>query len=359
MSEKKTSRGLIALLLLIIIILAGVAVYYATLPPPAPPPPPEEKPPPPPVEKLKVAFLLPGSITDSGWNAAMYIGAQKAREELDIDVAISEGVGQVGVDPTLRSYAERGYKIIFGWTIGHQDSVLRVAPDYPDVLFVGAAWWQFAGKKNMISFGTPMIDGAYMSGILAAYMTKTGIIGTMDGEKYPDMIALQNAYEDGAKTVKPNIKVLKAFCGVWDDVSKGREVAMGLIDSGADVLLFRGDGVTLGGIQACAARGVYAIGDYLPQHELARDTIIASNVVKNIEIIRIVVEGYRAGNMAPGGTDTDKKIFLGLKSGVQDLEISPYFMDKIPKEALDKVNKVREDIIAGRFEVPYIGEERA
>ncbi|MEM3754388.1 MAG: BMP family protein [Candidatus Bathyarchaeia archaeon] len=350
MSEKKTSKGIIALLLLIIIIIAGVAIYYATRP--------TTPPPPPPAERLKVAFLLPGSITDAGWNAAMYIAAQKAREELDLDVAISEGVGQVGVDPTLRSYAERGYKIIFAWTIGHQDSVLRVAPDYPDVLFVGAAWWQFAGKKNMIGISTPMIDGAYMAGILAAYMTKTGIIGTMDGEKYPDMIALQNAYEDGAKTVNPNIKVLKAFCGVWDDVSKGREVAMGLIDAGADVILFRGDGVTLGGIQACAARGVYAIGDYLPQHDLAKDTIIASNIVKNMEIIRIIIEGYKAGNMAPGGADTDKSIRMGLKNGAQDLLISPYFMDKIPKEALDKINKVREDIIAGRFEVTYDGKER-
>jgi hypothetical protein len=33
-------------------------------------------------------------------------------------------------------------------------------------------------------------------------------------------------------------------------------------------------------------------------------------------------------------------------------------MDKIPKEALDKINKVREDILAGRFEVPYDGKER-
>jgi basic membrane protein A len=351
MSEKKT-KGIIALLLVIIVIIAGVAIYYATRPPPSPPTPP-------PVEKLKVAFLLPGSITDSGWNAAMYIAAQKAREELNLDVAISEGVGQVNVDPTLRSYAERGYKIIFAWTIGHQDSVLRVAPDYPNVLFVGSAWWKFAGKKNMISISTPMIDGAYMAGILAAYMTKTGIIGTMDGEKYPDMIALQNAYEDGAKSVNPNIKVLKAFCGVWDDVTKGREVAMGLIDAGADVILFRGDGITLGGIQACAARRVYAIGDYLPQHELAKDTIIASNIVKNIEIIRIIIEGYKAGNMAPGGADTDKKaIAFRLKYGIQDLLISPYFMDKIPKEALDKINKVREDILAGRFEVTYDGKER-
>ena len=54
---------------------------------------------PPPPEDTLYAFLLPGSITDSGWNTGMYLAAQAADDNIEgISVDITYGLGQVGVE---------------------------------------------------------------------------------------------------------------------------------------------------------------------------------------------------------------------------------------------------------------------
>lgn len=305
-------------------------------------------------EKLKVAFMLPGSITDSGWNAAMYIAANEIADELNLDIAISHGLGQVGVDPTFRSYAERGYKVIFGWTIGYQDSALRVAPDFPDTYFIIPEAWMT--DVNVISISTHMHEGAYLAGMVAAGISNTGTIAVLDGEKFPAMLAVTWAFRKGAERIKPDIKVLRDFAGVWDDVTVGREKALALIDAGADVILFRGDGVTLGGIQAVSLRyteenPVYAIGDMVDQYALNPKVIVTSNILNVKEQIRRIIALYRAGELEP------KMYEWGLKEGVFDIAPFHAFENLVPEDVKAEIDSVRAAVKAGTFEIPYIDEE--
>lgn len=287
----------------------------------------------------------------------MYIAAQEAAKELDIEIDVSHGLGQVGVDPTFRSYAERGYKIIFGHTIGYQDSALRVAPDYKNTYFIVPDAWMLDNLPNMISIPTPIIEGAYLAGLAAAGVTKTGVVGAMDGEKYPRMLAVTEAFkagaERGAQILGKQIKVIRDFVGVWDDVTAGREKALALIDAGADVLLFRGDGITLGGIQACSLRGVWAIGDMTDQNALAPKTILTSNITNWKVVIEKIVDLYRKGQLKGGFIE------FGLADGAND--IAPFYEDEnlVPKVIRDEINKVRADVKAGTFKIPIILEERA
>lgn len=300
-------------------------------------------------EKLKVAFAIPGSITDSGWNFASYVAANAIASEQNLDIAISEGVGQVGVDATLRSFAERGYNIIWCDTIGHQDAALRVAPDYPDTYFVVVDAWQF-DYKNIVGIMTPLYEGAYLCGILAGGMTKTGHIGFVDGQAFPGTISRTETYRLGAMSVKPNVKVTRAWAGVWDDVTKGREVTLGLIDQGVDAVLFHGDGVTLGGIQACSIKGIYAFGDIADQHALAPKTVVTSNMYVMQSYMRNIIELYRQKKLE------NKLYFWGMKDGGNDIAPYYYFEDKIPQDIKAKVEKVRADVKSGAQVIPYIPE---
>ena len=75
----------------IAIVAVGAVAYIVLIPPPAP-------------DEIRYGVLLPGSITDSGWNAAMYIATQEAETILGIDFDITYGVGSIGAEDVFGEY---------------------------------------------------------------------------------------------------------------------------------------------------------------------------------------------------------------------------------------------------------------
>lgn len=341
MSSGKSRTNLIAIAVVVILVGGSIGVYALLLGSgPAD------------TSKIKIAFLLPGSINDFGWNTNTYQAANEiAQTRDDVEVEITEGLGQTSIDSTLVSYCERGFDILWCDTIGHQDSVLRVAPDYPDVTFVVVDAWDYS-YPNIVGIMTPLYEGAYLAGILAAGVSQTQHIGFVDGQAFPGTISRTEAYRLGALTVNDSIVVERVWTGVWDDVTAGREATLALIDGGADVVLFHGDGVTLGGIQACAFRGVYAIGDNIDQSHVADDAVLTSNLyIKDVYINNIL-------DLYLNNTIESKLYFWGMRKGGNDL--APYnqkLIDVMPQAIRDLVADARQAILNGSFVVPYIEEE--
>jgi basic membrane lipoprotein Med (substrate-binding protein (PBP1-ABC) superfamily) len=335
-------RNIQAGIVVVILIGATVGAYFLFIAPPGPAE----------TDKIKIAFLLPGSINDFGWNTNTYQTANDiATSRDDVEVEIVEGLGQSNIDSTLVSFAQRGFDIIWCDTIGHQDSVLRVAPDYPDTTFVVVDAWDYS-VDNIVGIMTPLYEGSYLAGILAAGVSQTQHIGFVDGQAFPGTISRAEAFRLGALTVNASIEVDRIWTGVWDDVTAGREATLSLIDDGVDVVLFHGDGVTLGGIQACAFRGVWAIGDNIDQSHIADDTVLTSNLYNKTVYMNNIIDLFIAGTLE------SKLYFWGMKDGGNDLApFNPKLLSDIPQATQDAVADVRADIMSGAFEVPYIPEE--
>ena len=68
-------------------------------------------------------------------------------------------------------------------------------------------------------------------------MSKTGVIGFVGGEKYPNLINILEGYKQGARDINPQTKVLSTYLDEWDSPDKGKEAALAQINSGADFLL--------------------------------------------------------------------------------------------------------------------------
>jgi basic membrane lipoprotein Med (substrate-binding protein (PBP1-ABC) superfamily) len=320
---------IIAAVVIIIIAGAGIGAYMLFVAPAGPAD----------TGKIKIAFLLPGSINDFGWNTNTYQTANAiSMYRDDVEVEIVEGLGQTNIDSSLVSFAERGFDIIWCDTIGHQDSALRVAPDYPDTIFVVVDAWDYT-YDNIVGVMTPLYEGSYLAGILAAGVSQTQHIGYVDGQAFPGTISRTEAFRLGALTVNDSIKVDRIWTGVWDDVTAGREATLGLIDDGADVVLFHGDGVTLGGIQACSFRGVWAIGDNIDQTHVADDAVLTSNLYNKTVYMNNIIDLYIAGTRN---------------------DLAPYnqkLIADIPQATQDAVAAARAEILAGDYVVPYIPEE--
>lgn len=355
-SSKRALGKTVAIGVAIVIIVAVVGagmVFLTGQIGPTPTPTPNTGPS---VKKVRIAVLLPGSITDSGWNANMYKAALGLNSsDPNVEVAVAEGLGQAGpaVDTTIRNFARRGYDIIVLWTIGYQDAALKIAPEFPKIYFWGTAFWNFGNLTNLGSYRDKSYDVFYLEGMIAGAMTKTNTVGWIDGQEFPLQNAMANAYHLGALRTNPNVRFRWAFAGVWDDVNKGREVAKALTGAGVDVLATRGDGVTLGAIQAASQAGIWVFGDMIDQHSLSPQNMLSSYVWNDDVILKELLRLFRAGKLFGGDP---VKIDISLAAGTVNLAPYHELDNKIPANVRQEVEKVKAELKAGTFQVPEILE---
>jgi basic membrane lipoprotein Med (substrate-binding protein (PBP1-ABC) superfamily) len=329
----QSNRNLIIAVAVIAIVAVGAVAFVLLQPPPI-------------EEETRYAFLLPGSITDSGWNAQMYLSAQKAEELLPISVTIAYGLGQTGVLSTYQEYAEAGYDVVWGHTIQYVDPANQVAGDYPDTWFPGSEFY-YRNYANVISMRSIMHEGSYICGMMAGALTNSGKVGYIGGFAYGTLIAYSNAYYLGAnltwsaRTGTPvNISVI--WGGVWDDVDKGREAGEALLSAGVDAVLGRGNGLTLGVIQALAAQNdTYMFGDIADQRALASDTIVASNVVNLTVTILLFDEMRVAGTLSNATT-----YVYGMEYDENIVVRNPLFTDAMLNANLANTTAWIDEVIA-------------
>ena len=92
-------------------------------------------------------------------------------------------------------------------------------------------------------------EGGYMAGVLAASLSESGVIGVVGGrEDVPPVVKLVNGYEVGAKSVNPDIQVLKIYNESFTDPDKGASDAQQFIGEGADVIFGAGGLTGSGGV---------------------------------------------------------------------------------------------------------------
>ncbi len=95
----------------------------------------------------------------------------------------------------------------------------------------------------------------------------------------------------------------------------------------------------------------------MDQNELAPDVVVSGTVWELVPQVRDVMKGYRQGKWIGNiyvNNYGAKSLIYTMKDGAAKL--APYhgFEDKLPKEVKDEVKKAKEDIIAGKLEVPNI-----
>src|SRR5258708_39770698 len=160
-------------------------------------------------DKLKIAMILPGPITDNDWNAGGFNGLQAAGKALGLDVAYAENVSEADAERVMRDYASRGYGLIFAHSFSYGDATLAVAADFPNVIFMAGTAQKLA--PNVGTYDNPDYQGAYLTGMLSAGASKTGVIGWDGGNPAPNMLPNYHAWVLGAQAVNPNVKVLITF----------------------------------------------------------------------------------------------------------------------------------------------------
>ena len=208
---------------------------------------------------LKIGFVYIGPVGDAGWTYAHDLGRKAIEKQFGdkVKTTFVENVAE-GADSerVFRDLAAQGNTLIFGTTFGYMEPMLKVAKDFPAVNFQHATGYKTAA--NMGVYDAHTYEGAYLAGVVAGKMTKSGKLGVVASIPIPEVIRNINAFTLGAQSSNPAVTTRVVWINKWFDPGKEREGALALIGQGVDVLIQNTDSPAT--LQAAEEKGVYAFG---------------------------------------------------------------------------------------------------
>jgi basic membrane protein A and related proteins len=290
---------------------------------------------------LKVALLTPGPVSDAGWNAAAYEGLELIKDKLGADTALVQTKSPADFDDAFRDFASRGFELIFAHGFEYTDSALEVARSFPNTYFVVSSGSESSANVASITFNVD--QATYVEGVLAAGVSKTGIVGAVGGIELPSIKLFFEGFKRGFLAANPKGRILISYTGNFDDVGAAKEAALAQIGQGADVLIHNADAAGLGVFLAAEQGHAYAFGVFTNQNTVAPDVVLASAVTSTpLAFLKIATEVK------------DKTFHTGmLEFGMQDGMVSVVFNSRlesrIPAAALDRARKVEHDLDTGQL----------
>ncbi len=300
-------------------------------------------------DKFKVALLTPGSISDAGWNALAYDGLKLIEKELGAEISQVESKTPSQWEEHFRFYANKGYNLVFGHGFEYQEAAKAVAPDFPDTVFITTSGNTVLKNVSPIVF--ELEEATYLLGIISGMMTKTGKIGLVGGMNIPSINSTFIAFEAGAKSVNPGIKVSRSYVGDWENIGKAKELTLSQIAEGADFIFHNADAAGRGVFHAVeesrkVGKDVYAFGSNREQNGIAPDAILASAVISPKAFVYVA-------NLVKMGKFEPKIMWMGMaQDETIKLVYNPKLKDRVPKEVQAKVEEVRQKILSGEFKAP-------
>ena len=315
----------------------------------------------PPAEKLKIGVVTDvGQLEDKSFNQASYEGAKAAAEAMgaDFEVIVTQNVSDY--KQNIQTFIDQGFDTIVtvGFLIGSDTAAAAKAN--PNVKFIGVDQGicvdeqgvsdpTFACKGDAAKL-LPNYQGVvfaeeqpgYLAGILAASISKTGVIGSVAGTKVPAVVAYIAGYEAGAKSVNPDIKTLTQEVNPdpakgFNDPATGKAIAQQFIGQGV--------------LEAACDANVYGIGVDVDQVETLPNLskCIVTSAEKKLKDTVQAVTTTSAGSDFKAGT-----VVYNAASNPPAVGLSPYhdLASLITPEIQAKIDEAFNAMKSGELNPP-------
>jgi len=288
-----------------------------------------------------------GGKDDRSFNAAAWQGVQRAAKDFPIVLRDAEPGDPTSLEPAMRAFAERNYDLIIGIGFAQMPIVEAVAKDYPKLQF--AIVDGVLDLPNVASLIFKEHEGSYLVGMIAAKKSKTGVLGFVGGMDIPLIHRFATGYEEGARAVRPDVRVIPNYVGVtesaWNNPGKGKELAEAQIGKGADVIFAAAGNSGLGVFDAVEQRDKFIIGVDSNQNWVKPGHVLTS-MVKRIDNAVYQIIQDRVQGKFKGGIHV-----YGLDNGGIGYAMDQYNAGLIPDSVLAEVEAAKAKIIRGEIKV--------
>lgn len=298
-----------------------------------------------------------GRVNDGTFNQSAHEGALAAADDYDLDYSFIETQADIDYAANIQTCIDEGFEAIV--TVGFliADATYAAAEANPDVYFLGVDHFVTAGPANYVGIQTREDQSGFLTGALAATVAQwqeSDTIAGVYGMDIPPVKRFRSGYEQGARHVNPDLRILGVYIPSFIAPDQGASAARQFVGEGATVL-FGGGGTTgTGAIRAGAEAGVYVIGvdkdewiTSFGEGEVEGSEFIISSAVRRLDVgVYDMLAALAEGELDsfPGGE------VYRLDAAMNGLGLAPPHEADIPQEVWDQVDAVTEALIAGEIE---------
>ncbi len=261
---------------------------------------------------VKVGLICIGDENDLGYTYNFIRGKEAATEALakegiNVEWMVKWNIGEDSkCEEANIELAEAGCQLIINNSFGHEQFMLKVAPDYPDIQFVGCtnqgSWND--GLENTHNAFANIYEGRYLAGVVAGMklqeMIDNGditedqaVIGYVGAFSFAEVISGFTSYFLGARSVCPSVTMKVQFVGSWSDATEEANAASALCDMGCVLISQHSDNTTPATV--AQTKGAFHTGYNNDMTEVAPDaSLVGTRIDWSVyftEIIRAVANG--------------------------------------------------------------------
>ena len=275
----------------------------------------------------------------------------------DDQVVIVTNIGEDSscYDAAVDLAKNKGCKVIFADSFGHESFMKQAAQEYPEVQFCHATGTsgKIANIENFHNAFASIYEGRYLAGIAAGLKlnemiaagkitAEQAVIGYVGAFTYAEVISGMTSFYLGARSVCPSATMKVRYTGSWYDQAKEQEAATALIEKDKCVLISQ-HADSLGAPTACELAGVPNVSYNGSTYSAGETTFIISSAINWAPYFRYIIETVVKGEaIAPDwcGTIATNSVVL---SGVNQ--------DVAAEGTIEKINEAIKALEAGTLHV--------
>ena len=288
----------------------------------------------------------------------------QALRQVQKDLGLSDDqviiVNNIGEDSSCYDAAvdlakNKGCKVIFADSFGHESFMKQAAQEYPEVQFCHATGTsgKIAGIEHFHTAFASIYEGRYVAGVAAGMKlnemiaageitAEQAVIGYVGAFTYAEVISGMTSFYLGARSVCPTATMKVRYTGSWYDQAKEQEAAPALIEKDKCVLISQ-HADSLGAPTACELAGVPNVSYNGSTYSAGETTFIVSSAINWAPYFQYIIETVAKGEKI----DPDWCGTIATNSVV----LSGANLDVAAEGTVEKLNEVIKALEAGTLHV--------
>jgi basic membrane protein A len=352
--KSPTVLKVVTLLMLVSMLLVACApaatvapttapVAQATVPPTAPP-----------AAKVSFVYVSPNPLGVNDFLKLGKVGLEASGAKWNATTKVLEATDPTSRQEDVQAAVNDGATIVIVFGFEFNDIIPKIAAAAPDTKFLIVDQCIDKPGPNVYCATSTEYEAAYLLGVEAAMLTKTGTVGAIGAIDIPFLHRYTDGFAQGAKYIKPDIKVDIRWIGgdnPFSDPVRAKEQALAMASANVDQVLAAGAGSNLGIFEAAKEKGFNAYGVDVNQCT-AQPGFVVDNLLKHADVeMEQSIDAIMQKSTTPG-------FVYGLKSGGigtiaqlgGDLKATQCLVAD-HADVVAKVNETAQKIISGEIKL--------
>jgi len=305
-----------------------------------------------------------GGLGDGSFNDQAQQGLYAAEEDFDLEYQEVQPESSSEFGSFQQQFAESSdpdYDLVNCIGFLQADALGTTAENYPDQDFMIVD--SVVEADNVASYTFMEHEGSFLVGQLAGLLTSQSFsagagstssdstnVGFVGGVESDLIQKFEAGFTAGVKEANESVDVITNYVGDFSDVQGGKEAALSMYSSGADIIYHAAGNTGTGVFQAAQEQDRFAIGvdrDQSVTKSDYQDVILASMVKRVDTVVYNAIESVVNDEFPSGSV-----VSLGLVDEGVDIVYGQQLGSEVPSDVKDPIAASRQGIIDGDISVP-------